>query len=273
MFDKKIQVEYNRSINRILANISTDLGPVSFYRIAERCDYWTQNTQRKLGKFCFIGNRSAKLSRTCFLFFQWYLRRSSAMESEMNFVEQKIVTEGKVLEGGILKVDGFLNHQLDVAFLSQLGQEIYNRFRDCGVNKVLTVEASGIGIACFAAQFFCCRVLVAKKSKPANISDNVYTANVFSFTHKKDNCITVAKEYLSANDKVLIVDDFLASGNATIGLCDIVERAGATVVGISCAVEKTFQGGYKRLVDRGYKVSSLARIGDMQQDGTISFIQ
>ncbi len=191
----------------------------------------------------------------------------------MNLLEQKIITEGKVLQGGILKVDGFLNHQLDVAFLTKLGEEIYNKFRDCGVNKVLTVEASGIGIACFAAQFFNCRVLVAKKAKTSNISDDVYKADVFSFTHQKQNVVMVSKEYLLPTDRVLIVDDFLASGNATIGLADLVEQAGATLVGVCCAVEKTFQGGYERLVSRGYKVVSLARISEMTDDGKISFIQ
>ena len=191
----------------------------------------------------------------------------------MNLLEQKIITEGKVLQGGILKVDGFLNHQLDVAFLTKLGEEIYNKFRDCGVNKILTVEASGIGIACFAAQFFNCRVLVAKKAKSSNISDDVYKADVFSFTHQKQNVVMVSKEYLLPTDRVLIVDDFLASGNATIGLADLVEQAGATLVGVCCAVEKTFQGGYERLVSRGYKVVSLARISEMTDDGKISFIQ
>lgn len=191
----------------------------------------------------------------------------------MNLLEQKIITEGKVLQGGILKVDGFLNHQLDVAFLTKLGEEIYNKFRDCGVNKVLTVETSGIGIACFAAQFFNCHVLVAKKAKTSNISDDVYKADVFSFTHQKQNVVMVSKEYLLPTDRVLIVDDFLASGNATIGLADLVEQAGATLVGVCCAVEKTFQGGYERLVSRGYKVVSLARISEMTDDGKISFIQ
>ena len=180
----------------------------------------------------------------------------------MNILQQKILTEGKVLQGGILKVDGFLNHQLDVAFLTELGKDIYDIFKDCEVDKILTVEASGIGIACFAAQFFNCRVLVAKKSKSANISDDVYSAQVFSYTHKTDNNIVVSKEYLHSGENVLIVDDFLASGNATIGLADVVEKAGAKVVGVCCAIEKTFQGGYKRLADRGYNVHSLARIAD-----------
>lgn len=191
----------------------------------------------------------------------------------MNILQQKILTEGKVLQGGILKVDGFLNHQLDVAFLTELGKEIYDIFKDCEVDKILTVEASGIGIACFAAQFFNCRVLVAKKSKSVNISDDVYSAQVFSYTHKTDNNIVVSKEYLHAGENVLIVDDFLASGNATIGLADVVEQAGAKVVGVCCAIEKTFQGGYKRLAERGYNVHSLARIGDMTEDGQITFIQ
>lgn len=190
----------------------------------------------------------------------------------MDFLQQKITTEGKVLQGGILKVDGFLNHQLDVQFLQQLGQRIYDIFKDCEVDKILTVESSGIGIACFTAQFFNCRVLVAKKSKSLNISDDVYSANVFSYTHKTDNTVVVSKEYLHKDERVLIVDDFLASGNATIGLCDLVGQAGAIVAGVCCVIEKTFQGGYKRLADRGYNVHSLARIGDMT-DGNVTFIQ
>lgn len=191
----------------------------------------------------------------------------------MDFLQEKIVKEGKVLQGGILKVDGFLNHQLDVQFLQKLGQRIYDIFNNCEVDKVLTVESSGIGIACFAAQFFNCSVLVAKKSKSLNISDDVYSANVFSYTHKKENVVVVSKEYLHAGEHVLIVDDFLASGNATVGLADLVEQAGATVSGVCCVIEKTFQGGYKRLADRGYNVHSLARIADMTDDGQIVFIQ
>ena len=190
----------------------------------------------------------------------------------MRLLEEKILKEGKVLTGGVLKVDNFLNHQVDVAFLNLLAKEIYEHYKDCGINKILTVEASGIGLACFVAQFFNCKLLVAKKHKSANISDNVYKANVYSFTHKTENCVVVSKEYLNEEDKVLIVDDFLANGNACLGLIDLVKQAGGEVLGISCAIEKTHQGGYQKLVDLGYDVHSLARIEAMGDD-YITFIK
>ena len=151
----------------------------------------------------------------------------------MRLLEEKILKDGKVLPGGVLKVDSFLNHQVDVAFLNLLAKEIYENFKDCGINKILTVEASGIGLACFVAQFFNCKLLIAKKHKSINISNDVYSAKVYSFTHKTENFIMVSKEYLNENDKVLIVDDFLANGNACLGLIDIVKQAKGEVLGIS----------------------------------------
>ena len=190
----------------------------------------------------------------------------------MKLLEQKILNEGKVLPGDVLKVDCFLNHQMDVAFLTELGKEIYNHFKNCNVNKILTVESSGIGLACLTAQFFNCKVLVAKKNKSSNISNNVYVAKVYSYTHQKENNIVVSKEYLSSDDNVLIIDDFLANGNACLGLIDIVNQAGGQVKGISCAVEKTYQGGYDKLASLGIDVYSLARIEKMQ-DGKITFVK
>ncbi len=190
----------------------------------------------------------------------------------MRLLEQKILNEGKVLSGDVLKVDCFLNHQMDVAFLTELGKEIYERFKNCNVNKILTIEASGIGLACLTAQFFNCKVLVAKKHKSINVSNDVYSAKVYSFTHKTENNIIVSKEYLSSQDNVLIVDDFLANGNACLGLIDIVKQAGGQVKGISCAVEKTYQGGYDKLTSLGIDVYSLARIEKMQ-DGKITFVK
>ncbi|MBQ9781770.1 MAG: xanthine phosphoribosyltransferase [Clostridia bacterium] len=190
----------------------------------------------------------------------------------MKLLEQKILNEGKVLPGDVLKVDCFLNHQMDVAFLTELGKEIYNHFKNCNVNKILTVESSGIGLACLTAQFFNCKVLVAKKNKSSNISNNVYVAKVYSYTHQKENNIVVSKEYLLSDDNVLIIDDFLANGNACLGLIDIVNQAGGQVKGISCAVEKTYQGGYDKLASLGIDVYSLARIEKMQ-DGKITFVK
>lgn len=190
----------------------------------------------------------------------------------MRLLEKKILEEGKVLDGGILKVDGFLNHLVDVPFSTLLGKEIYEHFKNSGVNKILTVEASGIALACLTAQYFNCPLLIAKKSKSLNISNDVYTAKVYSFTHKTENNIVVSKEYLNSGDKVLIIDDFLANGNACVGLVDIIKQAGAEVKGISCAVEKTHQGGYQKLVDMGIDVYSLARIKDMK-DGKVFFVE
>ena len=190
----------------------------------------------------------------------------------MRLLEEKILKEGKVLDGDVLKVDCFLNHQMDVAFLYELGKEIYEHFKDCGINKILTVEASGIGLACLTAQFFNCKVLVAKKHKSLNLASDVYFAKVYSFTHKTENAILVSKEFLSKDDKVLIVDDFLANGNACLGLIDIVNQAGGEVKGISCAVEKTYQGGYQKLADLGIDVYSLARIKKME-NGQIEFME
>ena len=188
----------------------------------------------------------------------------------MRFLEQKILTEGKVLKGDVLKVDGFLNHRMDVRILAQSGKEIYEHFKNCGVNKILTVEASGIGLACFTAQFFDCPVLVAKKHKSLNVSPDVYSSVAFSFTHQKENTIIVSKEYLSSADKVLIVDDFLANGKALKGLIDIIAQAGASVAGASCAIEKGFQKGGDELRADGIKVCSLAVI-DSMDDCKISF--
>lgn len=189
----------------------------------------------------------------------------------MKLLEDKILLDGKVLPGNVLKVDGFLNHQMDVELLSRLAKEIYNHFKDCSVNKILTVEASGIGLACLTAQFFNCKLLVAKKNKSSNISDNFYSAKVYSYTHKTENNVIVSKEYLNSSDNVLIVDDFLANGCACLGLIGVVKQAGGKVVGISSAIEKTYQGGYDKLTALGYDVYSLARIKEMV-DGKITFI-
>lgn len=190
----------------------------------------------------------------------------------MKLLEDKILKDGKILPGGVLKVDNFLNHQVDVAFLNLLAEDIYNHFKNCHVNKILTVEASGIGLACFVAQFFNCKLLIAKKHKSINISNDVYSATVYSFTHKTENFIMVSKEYLNEGDKVLIVDDFLANGNACLGLIDIVKQAKGEVLGISCAIEKTYQGGHDKLVNLGYDVYSLARIQEMEE-GSIHFVE
>ena len=153
----------------------------------------------------------------------------------MKLLEERIVKDGKVYPGNILKVDNFLNHQIDVAFLNELGKEFYRLFKDCGVNKILTIEASGIGIACLTAQFFNCPVVFAKKSKTKNIFADVYTSKVESYTHGKVYDIMVSKDFLNENDRILIIDDFLAKGNALVGLIDIVRQAGAKLAGCGSA--------------------------------------
>ena len=188
----------------------------------------------------------------------------------MKLLEDKILHEGKVLDGDILKVDGFLNHRLDTALITELGKDIAKQFANSGASLILTVESSGISIAFAAGQAMGLPVLVAKKHKSLNISDGVYTAPVFSFTHKTENTVLVSKEYLGAADKVLVVDDFLASGNAALGLLSLIEQAGASCVGFVAAIEKEEQGGRALIESKGVMVYSLARIKEMRA-GDIKF--
>jgi len=178
----------------------------------------------------------------------------------MLLLENKIKEYGKVLPGNVLKVDNFLNHCVDVNLLSEMAKEFYGIFSGCGVNKILTVEASGIGIAAFTAKEFGCPMLFAKKCKTKNIQKEVYTEKVMSYTHGKVYDIIVSKEYLGEKDRVLIIDDFLASGAAFRGLINICKQAGATVVGCGAVIEKVFQNGGNELRTEGYKVESLAKI-------------
>ena len=185
----------------------------------------------------------------------------------MELLEQRILTDGKLLPGGILKIDSFLNHQLDPLLLQEMAKEVHRLFRDDGVDKILTIEASGIALAILTGLEFRCPVVFAKKSKTSNISDNVYTAEIPSFTHGNVNTAMVAKDYLHAGERVLLVDDFLATGAAFFGLKSLVEQAGGTVVGACAAVEKRFQGGGDKLRAEGVKVESLARIAEMDDSG------
>lgn len=181
----------------------------------------------------------------------------------MVLLEERILKDGKVFPGSILKVDSFLNHQMDISLLNEMGREIKKIYYDCEVNKILTIEASGIGIACITAQFFDCPVLFAKKTKTLNIASTVYKTNVKSYTHKTDYDVIVSKEFLGRGDKVLIVDDFLAEGNALMGLIDLCNQAGAEVVGCAIAIEKGFQHGSDRVREAGVRVESLAVIESM----------
>ena len=190
----------------------------------------------------------------------------------MNFLEERIARDGVVKEGNVLKVDSFLNHQMDIALMEEIGREFHRRFADKPVTKVLTIEASGIGIACFVAKEFGVPMVFAKKSKSINIEGEMYIAEVESFTHKNKNQIIVSKKFLGAEDHLLIIDDFLANGCALEGLIKICEAAGAEVSGIGIAVVKGFQGGGDKLRERGFRVESLARIADMDcENGEITF--
>lgn len=181
----------------------------------------------------------------------------------MNFLEERIVKDGIVKEGNILKVDSFLNHQMDVTLFQQMGKEFQRRFAEKPINKILTIEASGIGIACIVAACFGVPVVVAKKSKSVNIDGDVYLAEVESFTHKCKNQVIVSKKFLHPEDHVLIIDDFLANGCALQGLISIVQQAGATVEGIGIAIEKGFQQGGRIIRNLGYQLESLAIVDGM----------
>ena len=190
----------------------------------------------------------------------------------MNFFEERILRDGIVKEGNVLKVDSFLNHQMDVELLDKMGEEFYRRFKDKKITKVLTIEASGIGIACFVAKYFGVPALFAKKSKSVNIDGDMYTAEVESFTHKNKNQVIVSKKFLGKDDHVLIVDDFLANGCALQGLISITESAGAVVEGIGIAIEKGFQIGGTVIRNLGYHIESLAIVESMDAaDGKIVF--
>ena len=190
----------------------------------------------------------------------------------MNFLEERILKNGVIKKGNVLKVDSFLNHQMDVELLDKIGKEFYKRFSNIHISRILTIEASGIGIACVVAQQFGVPVVFAKKSKSINLEGDMYTAEVESFTHKNKNQVIVSKKFLDENDRVLIIDDFLANGCALQGLIQIVQSAGATVEGIGIAVEKGFQAGGRMIRNLGFQLESLAIVDEMDwKTGTIKF--
>ena len=192
---------------------------------------------------------------------------------DMELLKQRIRQDGTVKGTDVLKVDSFLNHQMDVALFEEIGKEFQRRFADCGVNKILTIEASGIGIACVAAQSFRYPVVFAKKSQTKNIAGEVYTTKVESFTHGKVYDVIVSKKFLGPEDRVLIIDDFLANGAALEGLMDIVHQAGATLVGAGIVIEKAFQPGGDRIRAKGIRVESLARIKSMSEENGVEFVE
>ena len=190
----------------------------------------------------------------------------------MKLLEEKIQAEGKVKPGNILKVDGFLNHQMDIGLFGEMGAEFRRLFPEKDITKILTIEASGIGIACIAAQHFGVPVLFAKKAKSLNIDGEMYTSSVQSYTYKHNYTIMASRKYLAPEDHVLIIDDFLAMGNALLGLVDIVGQAGATLTGIGVAVEKGFQQGGDIIRGKGIHLESLAIVDSMDADtGAIRF--
>ncbi|MBQ3135079.1 MAG: xanthine phosphoribosyltransferase [Oscillospiraceae bacterium] len=190
----------------------------------------------------------------------------------MQLLKDRIRKDGKIRGTEVLKVDSFLNHQMDVTLFDAIGAEFKRRFSDCEINKILTIEASGIGIACLAARHFSCPVVFAKKSQSSNISDEVFCAKVESFTHGKVYNVIVSKEYLHPGDKVLLIDDFLANGEALRGLASIVSQSGADLIGAGIVIEKAFQPGGDSLRASGMRVESLARVAAMSETDGITFV-
>ena len=190
----------------------------------------------------------------------------------MELLKERIRKDGKIRGADVLKVDRFLNHQMDVKLFAEMGKEFKRRFAGSEINKILTIEASGIGIACVVAQEFDCPVIFAKKSQTKNIDGAVYTSKVESFTHGRVYDIIVSKEFLGPEDKVLIIDDFLANGAALQGLIKLVKDAGAEVVGAGIAIEKAFQPGGDMLRDQGVRIESLARVKSMSEEHGVEFV-
>lgn len=189
----------------------------------------------------------------------------------MKLLEDRILKDGHIGTDNVLKVDSFLNHQIDVNFVCELGKEFYRLFKDENITKILTIEASGIGIACLAAQYFGVPVVFAKKTKTINIYSDTYNATVHSYTHKKDYDIVVSKEFLSKEDNVLIIDDFLAKGSALTALLMLIEKAGAKTAGAGIVIEKAYQGGGNLVRDMGIRVESLAKIKSISKKNGIVF--
>lgn len=191
----------------------------------------------------------------------------------MKLLEDKILKDGKIGAGNVLKVDSFVNHQIDVAFMCELGREFKRRFEGVEITKILTIEASGIGIACLTAQYFNVPVVFAKKTKTNNIYADVFTSKVESYTHSTTYDIVVSRQFLSPGDKVLIIDDFLAKGSALKGLIALIQEAGAAVMGAGIVIEKAYQPGGDLIRSMGVRVESLARIASMTEEDGIRFVE
>ncbi|MBR2848569.1 MAG: xanthine phosphoribosyltransferase [Clostridia bacterium] len=189
----------------------------------------------------------------------------------MELLENRIRKDGRIGAGNVLKVDSFLNHQIDVPFLSLLGEEFYRLYKDSGVTKILTIEASGIGVACLTAAHFGVPVVFAKKTHTNNIYADVYTSSVYSYTHQRSYDIVVSKQFLSPGDRVLIIDDFLAKGSALLALLSLIKDAGAEVVGAGIVIEKAYQNGGQIVREMGIRVESLARVASMTEAEGVRF--
>lgn len=189
----------------------------------------------------------------------------------MELLEKRIIQDGEILPGNILKVSNFLNHQIDVNLMEQLGEEFFRLYKDSNVTKILTIESSGIAVGYAVARKFGVPLVFAKKHKSSNVNEGVYSSKVWSFTHNQAYTVVVSKKYINKGDEILIVDDFLANGNALKGLIEIVEQAGARVSGICIAIEKCFQNGGNLIRNAGYRIESLAAIEKMTDDGKIIF--
>ncbi|TKI84746.1 xanthine phosphoribosyltransferase [Bacillus mycoides] len=190
----------------------------------------------------------------------------------MKVLQEKILNEGKVLSGDVLKVDAFLNHQIDPVLMQEIGKEFAKRFKEEKITKIVTIESSGIAPAVMAALELGVKVVFARKRKSLTLQDNMYVANVYSFTKQETNEISLSRNHIDENDHVLIIDDFLANGQAALGLMSLVEQAGASITGIGIVIEKAFQDGGKKLREQGVRVESLAEIASLD-NGTVTFVQ
>lgn len=190
----------------------------------------------------------------------------------MKVLQEKILNEGKVLSGDVLKVDAFLNHQIDPVLMQEIGKEFAKRFKEENITKIVTIESSGIAPAVMAALELGVKVVFARKRKSLTLQDNMYVANVYSFTKQETNEISLSRNHIDENDRVLIIDDFLANGQAALGLMSLVEQSGASIAGIGIVIEKAFQDGGKKLREQGVRVESLAEIASLD-NGTVTFVQ
>lgn len=192
--------------------------------------------------------------------------------SPVQALEQKIQTEGIVLSDQVLKVDAFLNHQIDPVLMQQIGQEFATRFKDQGITKIITIEASGIAPAVMAGLVLGVPVIFARKYQSLTLKDDLYRAKVYSFTKQTESTIAISKKHLTAEDKALVIDDFLANGQAALGLIDLIKQAQAEVVGVGIVIEKSFQTGRQLLLEKGYRVESLARVASLE-NGSVRFVE